>query len=99
MVLGHLHFPAGRKPLLGDRVCIAGNVPASLLVVGNPDQMRAYCKNLIDKAAKGGGFILGLGTSPENMKTENLRALLWSISPRNTAGTRRTMARKENPGG
>ena len=62
--------------MLGDRVCIAGNVPASLLVVGNPDQMRAYCKNLIDTAGKDGGFILGLGTSPENMKTENLRALV-----------------------
>jgi hypothetical protein len=64
------------KDVLGDVACIMGNVPASLMVTGTPDQVRAYCKQLIDTAGKGGGYIMAQGGSPENLKVENLRAMV-----------------------
>ena len=67
---------AKAKQVLGDTVCIMGNVPASLMVTGTPDQVRAYCKELIDNAGNGGGFILSQASSPENLKVENLRAMV-----------------------
>ncbi|MEJ2231706.1 MAG: uroporphyrinogen decarboxylase family protein, partial [Nitrospirales bacterium] len=36
------------KEILGDRICLRGNVPASLLNLGTPQQVEDYCKKLID---------------------------------------------------
>ena len=66
---------ARAKEVLRDTACIMGNVPASLLVAGTPDQIRAYCKNLIDTAGKDGGFIMSTGSSPEDSKPENMKAM------------------------
>jgi uroporphyrinogen-III decarboxylase len=65
---------ARAKEVLGDSTCIAGNVPLSLLCAGSPTEVEAYCKNLIDTAGNGGGFMLSTGagldlTKPENVKT------------------------------
>lgn len=46
------------KEILGDTMCIAGNMPVSLLQVGTPEQVRDYTKMLIDTVGKGGGFIM-----------------------------------------
>lgn len=46
------------KEVLGDTVCIRGNVPASMLVMGTPQELKDYCKKLIDVVGKGGGFIM-----------------------------------------
>ncbi len=64
------------KELLGDRVCIRGNVPAPLLCTGTPDQVKDYCRKLIDIVGKGGGFIMdgSLGI-PDEAKIENVRAM------------------------
>jgi uroporphyrinogen-III decarboxylase len=64
------------KEILGETVCIRGNVPASLLCVGSPEDVEAYCKQLIDGVGKGGGFILdgAIGT-PDEAKPENVRAM------------------------
>uniref|UniRef100_A0A7C2K279 Uroporphyrinogen decarboxylase (URO-D) domain-containing protein n=1 Tax=candidate division WOR-3 bacterium TaxID=2052148 RepID=A0A7C2K279_UNCW3 len=48
---------------MGDKICIAGNVPASLIISGTPEEVRYYCKKLIDTCAPGGGFILSPGSS------------------------------------
>ncbi len=63
------------KKVLGDTVCIRGNVPLSILVGGTPDDVRQYCKKLIDEAGKGGGFIMDTATGVDDAKIENLRAL------------------------
>jgi uroporphyrinogen-III decarboxylase len=65
------------KEILGDVVCIRGNVPASLLCLGSPQEVRDYCKKLIDIVGKGGGFIMdgGNGISDE-AKPENVRAMV-----------------------
>jgi hypothetical protein len=64
------------KEVLGDTVCIRGNVPGSLLCMGSPEEVEAYCKKLIDVAGKGGGFILdgGIGIADE-AKPENVKAM------------------------
>lgn len=50
------------KEVLGDIMCIAGNMPASLLQSGTPEKIREYTKMLIDVAGKGGGFIMSSRT-------------------------------------
>ena len=66
---------AKAKKALRDTVCIRGNVPLSLLVAGTPDDVRAYCKRLIDTAGKGGGLILDAATGLDDAKIENVRAM------------------------
>src|ERR1019366_1266117 len=45
------------KDILGDVVCLRGNVPASMLTTGTPDQVDAFSRRLIEKVGKGGGLI------------------------------------------
>ena len=46
------------KEVLGDTMCIAGNMPLSLLQTGTPQQVKDYAKKLIDVVGKGGGFVM-----------------------------------------
>jgi uroporphyrinogen-III decarboxylase len=65
------------KEVLGDHMCIMGDVPAQLLKLGTPDDVRAYVKKLIDVVGKGGGFILSTGCDcPVDAKPENVKALI-----------------------
>ena len=64
------------KEVLGDVVCLRGNVPASMLTTGTPEQVDAYCRMLIEKVGKGGGFILdGAIGIPDESKPENVTAM------------------------
>jgi hypothetical protein len=63
------------KEVLGGTVCLRGNVPLSILATGSPDDVRAYCKKLIDLVGKGGGFIMDTSTGVDDAKPENLRAM------------------------
>lgn len=64
------------KEILGGRVCIRGNVPPSVLVMGTPEQVRDYCKRLIDVVGKDGGFIMdGAIGIPDEAKPENVKAM------------------------
>ncbi len=67
------------KKILGDRACIAGNVPASLLITGTPHQVKQYCRRLIEICAPGGGFILTGGAGIEKGNPDNLRAMTESV--------------------
>jgi hypothetical protein len=66
------------KEVLRERVCIRGNVPLSILVAGTPDDVRRYCKKLIDTAGKNGGFIMDAATGLDDAKIENVRAMFES---------------------
>jgi len=69
------------KEVLGDHICIRGNVPASLLNVGTPDQVRDYCRRLIEVVGRGGGFILdGAAGIPDEAKPENVRAMADAVT-------------------
>ena len=70
---------AKAKAVLGDHLCIMGNVPSSILQVGTPGDVDEYCKKLIKDCGKGGGFILTNGSSIDEAKPENIRAMVDSV--------------------
>jgi uroporphyrinogen-III decarboxylase len=67
------------KKILGDNACIAGNVPASLLVTGTPREVKEYCRKLIEVCGEGGGFILTGGASIDKGNPDNLRAMTEAV--------------------
>ena len=77
---------ARAKEILGKTVCIAGNMPVSILQVGTEDDVKKKCKELIDAAGKDGGYILAPASAldevnPENMKTmDRVYEGVWEIS-------------------
>ena len=62
--------------MLGDHICIRGNVPLSLLCTGTPDEVKYYCKKLIDVVGKGGGYIMDAGGGLDEAKAENVHAMI-----------------------
>jgi uroporphyrinogen-III decarboxylase len=64
------------KEILKDHICIMGNVPASLLQVGSVEDVKTHCKKLIDVVGKGGGYILSPRGSADEVKPENLLAMI-----------------------
>jgi uroporphyrinogen-III decarboxylase len=67
---------ARAKRVLGGRACIAGNLPASLLCTGTPQEVKAHCRQLIEVAGKGGGYILAGGAGINKGNPDNLRAIM-----------------------
>jgi len=63
------------KEVLGDVVCLQGNIPLSLPVAGTPDEVKTHCKKLIDVVGRGGGFILSPSTGLDNARPENVKAM------------------------
>ena len=61
------------KEVLGEIACLTGGPPSSLLCKGTPEEVKAYCKKLIDVVGQGGGFIVDpeipmFDDDPENVK-------------------------------
>ena len=69
------------KEILGDYACIRGNVPASLLITGTPQQVEDYVKKCIEGCAEGGGYIVDGGVSgiPDEAKAENVKAMADAV--------------------
>jgi uroporphyrinogen-III decarboxylase len=67
------------KEKIGDRCCILGNVPTSLLMTGTPQQVKEYCRKLIEVCGKGGGYILAGGASIDEGNPENMRAMMAAV--------------------
>jgi uroporphyrinogen-III decarboxylase len=67
---------AEAKRLLGDVSCIAGNVPASLMVTGTSGQVKENCRRLIETCASGGGYMLAGGAHIDTGDIANLRAMM-----------------------
>ncbi len=63
------------KETLGGWACVAGNVPASMLHSGSPEQVEAYVKELIDTVGQDGGYAVSNGAVLEHARPENLRAM------------------------
>jgi len=64
------------KEALRGAVCIRGNVPASMLITGTPNEVREHCKRLFEVVGDGGGFILDAGVGvPDEAKPENVLAM------------------------
>jgi uroporphyrinogen-III decarboxylase len=67
---------AKAKKALGDKCCISGNVPTSLMITGTPKDVKEYCRKLIETCAPGGGYILAGGAQVDKGDPENLRAMV-----------------------
>ena len=62
--------------VLGDKFCLSGGVPNALLAYGSPDEVRAYCKKLIDGVAADGGYIMDASAIvQDDGQIENVRAM------------------------
>lgn len=64
------------KEYCGNKICFHGNVPASMLSTGTPDQVTAYVKNLIDIVGKNGGLIVNSGSVIDEARHENIKAMV-----------------------
>jgi hypothetical protein len=64
------------KSVLGGTAAIMGNVPNIMMLSGTPDDVRAYCKKLIDTVGKDGGFIMDTEVMLDEAKPENLKAMI-----------------------
>ena len=67
---------AEAKKVLGNISCIAGNVPASIVMTGTRAQVKENCRKLIETCAPGGGYILAGGASIDKGDADNLRVMM-----------------------
>ena len=67
---------AKAKKTLGKNACLLGNMPSSMLNLGTPQDVRNYCKKLIDTVGKGGGYIMANGAFFDHAKMENVKAMV-----------------------
>jgi len=70
---------ARAKEILGDKVCIIGNVPTSLLMTGTPQEVKEHCRKLIELCAPGGGYVLSGGANIDKGDPDNLRAMMEAV--------------------
>ena len=65
------------KEVLRDHLCLSGDVHPAMLSIGEPAEVEAYARRLIDEVGGDGGFILSSGCElPADVKLENLRAMI-----------------------
>ena len=62
--------------VLSGTTALMGNVPNVMLLSGTPDDVRAYCKKLIDTVGKDGGFIMDSAVMLDEAKPENVKAMI-----------------------
>jgi uroporphyrinogen-III decarboxylase len=67
---------AQAKQTLGDVCCIAGNVSKTMMTAATPEEVKAYCKELLEVAGKDGGFIPTNGCGIDHAKAENVKAMM-----------------------
>ena len=67
---------ARAKQTVGQVACICGNMPLDVLCTGTPDDVTQSCKQLIDAAGEGGGFIFSTGAGMQGAKPANVKAML-----------------------
>jgi uroporphyrinogen-III decarboxylase len=63
------------KDILGDTISIKGGVPISIMATGTPEDVKDYCKKVIDYVGKDGGFLLSPSSNIEDAKVDNVRAM------------------------
>lgn len=64
------------KEIIGDRMCIQGGVPPTILQAGTPQEVDEHCKKLIEVVGKNGGLIIRPGSASDYARPENVRAMI-----------------------
>jgi uroporphyrinogen-III decarboxylase len=64
------------KKALTGIMCISGNVPSSILQTGTAEDVKKYCKWLIDEVGPDGGYIMAPGSSVDEVKPENMKMMI-----------------------
>ncbi len=67
---------ARAKETIGSVACIGGNLSISTLSVGTAQQVKEEVHRLIETCAKGGGYVLMNGAVIDNVKPENVQAMI-----------------------
>ena len=68
------------KEVLGGIACIQGNVPEHLLQLGSVEEVKDYCRDLLQTVAPGGGFIPGCGRGGGRQpRTRTCMAMIDSV--------------------
>jgi uroporphyrinogen decarboxylase len=69
---------AEMKQLYGDRIALMGNLHTTrLMLMGSEDEVEKSCRDAIDAAGKGGGFILSTGDQcPRDTPEANIRKMV-----------------------
>lgn len=63
------------KEILGNHMCIEGNLKPSLFTLGTPSLIEKEVKKIIDGCAEGGGLMVG-SEIPDDAKLENVKAMI-----------------------
>ena len=67
------------KEILGNRICLMGDVPAAMLAFGTPEEVGQYCSKLI-RALGPDGFILHSGCDiPMDAQLANVQAMVSAV--------------------
>jgi hypothetical protein len=66
------------REILGQKQCIAGGPLPGLLQVGTPDDVKEYCKKIIQVVGKDGCFILSHSCVLDEAKPGNVKAMIDS---------------------
>ncbi len=64
------------KRTLGDHMALMGDVPATMLAKGTPDDVRAYCRALIRDVGERGFFLAAGCDAPVDARPENMLAMV-----------------------
>ena len=81
-ILGHFDRIDRKKAknMIGDVMCFWGNVPASVMCAGTPQQVKDDVKELIDIFGDNGGLIIDSTMGiPDESKVENVQALTDAV--------------------
>ena len=64
------------RDVLGDKFCLSGGVPNTLLALDSPENVRRRVKEIIEAVGREGGYIMDASAIIQNdAKVENMRAL------------------------
>jgi len=68
------------KEVLGDHLCLMGNLDLGLTAMGSPEDVMGQCRKLIENCGEGGGFILSSACEvPINAPFENILSIKKAV--------------------
>ena len=87
------------RQIVGDRLCLCGNIDCGLLVRGTPETVFAATQQLLSTCQSGGGLVLGASNAVQtDVPIQNYRAMIqaWEIYGCRGGGAAPTVERAQN---